>query len=117
MPTPHLWAILWGPAGPADAYLAVFLTTLRPHSDKACVLQAGDHPFIRHDTAVAYRDVQRFTDEKLRHLITNGTAKPRQPLGPAILERLRAGFFASAHTPNAMVAIAEAEFGAIRPAE
>jgi hypothetical protein len=30
-----------------------------------------------------------------------------------VLERLRAGFFTSAHTPNAMTAIAREEFGAI----
>lgn len=117
MPTPHLWVILWGPAGPADAFLAVFLTTLRPHSDRACVLRAGDHPFIRHDTAAAYREVRRFTAEKLRGYVVDGTAKPRQPVDAAILERLRAGFFASAHTPNAMVVIARTEFGAVRPAD
>lgn len=117
VPTLHLWVILWGPAGPADAYLAVMLTTLRPYSDKACTLTAGDHPFIRHDTAVAYREVQRFTEEKLQHLIGNGTAKPRQPLDRAILERIRAGFFTSAYTPYALVSIAEGEFGAVRPAK
>jgi hypothetical protein len=115
VPTPHLWVILWGPAGAADAFLAVFLTTLRPHSDRSCILAAGDHPFVRHDTAVAYRDVQRFTEERLQQLIADGLAKPRQRVDEAILERLRAGFFASAHTPNAMVAIAQAEFGAVRP--
>lgn len=81
------------------------------------MLNAGDHPFVRHETAVAYRDVQRFTEEKLRHLVADGTAKPRQPVDAAILERLPGGFFASAHTPNAMVVIAETEFRAVRPAE
>lgn len=114
VPTPHLWVILWGPAGAANACLAVFLTTLRPHSDKTLILAAGDHPFIRHPTAVSYRDVQRFTEERLSELVAHGTAKPRQPMDPAVLELLRAGFFASAHTPNAMVAMAVTEFGAIR---
>lgn len=108
--------ILWGPAGAAHAYLAVFLTTLRPHSDKTCILAAGDYPFVRHPTGVAYRDVQRFTQERLEELVANGTAKPRHAVDPAVLERLRAGFFASAHTPNAMVTIAQTEFGAVPPA-
>lgn len=115
VPTPHLWVILWGPAGPAKAYLAVFLTTLRPHSDRSCILSAGDHPFLHHDTAVAYRDIQRFTEERLADLIADGTAKPRQPADDAILERLRAGFFTSAHTPNAMTEMARREFGAASP--
>lgn len=112
VPSPHLWVILWGPAGPADAYLAVFLTTLRSYSDKTCILAAGDHPFIRHDTAVSYRAVERFTAEKLRDLAARGLAKPRQPVDAAVLERMQAGFFTSAHTPNAMKSIARAEFGA-----
>jgi hypothetical protein len=52
--TPHLWVILWGPAGAARAFLAVYLTTLRAHSDRSCVIVRGEHPFIQHDTAVAY---------------------------------------------------------------
>jgi hypothetical protein len=115
VPSPHLWVVLWGPAGRASAYLATFLTTLRSHSDTTCVLTAGEHPFIRHETTVSYRNVQRFTDERLAQLVAEGTAKPRAPVDAAILERIRAGFFRSAHTPNAIVEMAVTEFGAVRP--
>lgn len=110
--TPHLWVVLWGPAGAARAFLSIYLTTLRPHSDRSCVLRAGEHPFIQHDTAVAYGEVQRWPEERLDELIAAGIAKPRQPVSAAVLARLRAGFFASARTPHAMVAIARDEFGA-----
>jgi hypothetical protein len=115
IPAPHLWAILWGPTGPAGAYMAVHLTTLRSYSDRSCILDTGDHPFVRHPTSVAYRDVLRWTDARLAQLIADGIAKPRHPLDPAVLERIRAGFFASAHTPHALVHMAVNEFGAIRP--
>lgn len=108
VPTPHLWVILWVPPGQP-------MRTSRPSSPRS-----GRTPtrpaFVHHDTTVAYRDVQRFTAERLKQLIAEGTAKPRQPLDSVILERLRAGFFASAHTPNAMTVMAQAEFGAIHPA-
>ena len=115
IPAPHLWVILWGPAGPADAYLAVMLTTLRPHSDRTCILNPGDHPFVRHPTSVAYRDALRWTDERLTQLVASGVAKPRQPLSDQVLERIRAGFFASMHTAHAFADMAEDEFGAVRP--
>jgi hypothetical protein len=115
--TPHLWVVLWGPAGAARALLSVYLTTLRPHSDRTCILVPGDHPFIQHDTAVAYGEVQRWTDERLEQLIADGIAKPRQPVAPALLERLRAGFFASARTPHAMIGIARSEFRVTAPGE
>ena len=116
VPTPHLWAILWGPAGPANAYLAVMLTSLRPYSDRSCILNPGDHPFVRHATSVAYRTVLRWTDERLAQLVADGIAKPRQPVDQAVLERMRAGFFRSAHTPHAFIEMALDDFGAARPA-
>lgn len=115
MPTPHLWAILWGPAGTAGAYLAVHFTTLRPYSDRTCILDVGDHPFVRHPTSVAYRDVLRWTDERLAQFIAEGIAKPRQPLDAPVLQRIRDGFFHSAHTPHALKQIAIDDFGAAPP--
>ena len=112
VPTPHLWVILWGPGGPADAYLAVMLTTLRAHSDRTCVLRPGDHPFIQHDTVVSYRDVLRLTGEKLAERIAEGKAKPRDPVDAALLERIRAGFFSSTRTQHAWIEMAVTQFGA-----
>ncbi len=110
--TPHLWVILWGPAGAARAFLAVFLTTLRPHSDRTCVITAGEHPFVHHDTAVAYGEAQRWPEDRLLQLIADGVAKPRHPVSPALLDRLRRGFLASPRTPNAMVEMARTDFAA-----
>ncbi|HEU4884703.1 MAG TPA: hypothetical protein VFT45_20775 [Longimicrobium sp.] len=112
---PHLWVILWGPAGGAQAYLAVYLTTLRPHSDRSCILHGGEHPFLQHETAVAYGAVQRWTDERLGELVAGGIARPRAPVSAGVLERLRAGFFASARTPHALRGMAVEVFGAVDP--
>ena len=113
--TPHLWVLLWGPAGAARAFLAVYLTTLRGHSDRSCILAQGEHPFVHHDTSVAYGETARWTEERLLELIREGVARPRQPVSAAVLERMRAGFFASQRTPHAMVAMAVTEFGATPP--
>lgn len=72
--TPHLWVLLWGPAGAADAFISVFLTTRRPHSDPACILAPGDHPFIRHETAVRYNSPVRWTAAALNELLARARA-------------------------------------------
>lgn len=49
----HLWVVVSNPT--ADGSIAmVNFTTLRRPCDETCVLNAGDHPFIRHPTIVAY---------------------------------------------------------------
>lgn len=113
---PHLWVILWRPAGGANALLAVYLSTLRAHSDRSCVLARGEHPFIQHDTAVVYGAVQRWTVEKLDELVAGGIARPRLPVSDAVLGRLRDGFFASPRTPHAFRQMAVDTFGADDPA-
>jgi hypothetical protein len=100
---PHLWVILWGPVGAAQAFLAVYLTTLRSHSDRSCILTGGEHPFVQHDTAVAYGAVQRWTDEKLGELVARGIARAparqRGRAGPAARGILRLAAY-PARTPE-----------------
>jgi molybdopterin-guanine dinucleotide biosynthesis protein A len=110
--TPHLWVLLWGPAGAADAFLAVYLTTFRQHSDRTCILVPGDHPFIRRETAVAYNETIRITGERLAHALQNGSASPRQPVTAAVLEAIRKGFFISEGTPHDFKEMARRQFGA-----
>ena len=50
----HLHVVLTYP-NDEDQVLVVSLTSLKSKSDTTVVLQAGDHPFIRHDTVVEYR--------------------------------------------------------------
>ena len=112
---PHLWVILWGPAGGAQAFLSAYLTTLRAHSDRSCILNRGEHPFLQHETAVAYGAVQRWTAERLDELVAASIARPRPPVSAAVLQRLRAGFFASPRTPHALRQMAVEAFGAADP--
>ena len=110
--TPHLWVLLWGPRGAADSFIAVFLTTRRPYSDPACVLNAGDHPFIRHETAVRYNEPVRWTSAALDGMIVRGQAHRREAMSADVLDRLRNGFLASKRTPHAFIEMARNEYGA-----
>ena len=110
--SPHLWVLLWGPSGPAEAFLAVSFTTLQPHKDQTCIVQAGEHPFVQHPTCVMYSDTRRITQEKLDAAIASRAAVVMDPLSPELLERVRAGLFVSGYSVNSIVAMAREEFGA-----
>ncbi len=42
----HLWVVISDPAIDEAHVLIVSFTTRRQDSDTACVLQAGEHPFV-----------------------------------------------------------------------
>lgn len=113
--TPHLWVVLWGPAGEDDAFLTVMLTTDRGYTDQTCILDVGDHPFIRHRTSVDYKVCSRWRGAKIDELVKTGVAKPRDRMDAAVLERIRAGFFKAGRLPNTFMRIALKEFGVEPP--
>lgn len=94
----HLFVIVFGPEvladyGSAGQFVSVSVTTLRPdiHHDPACILRAGDHPFIRHDSYITYRDARIDTGEHLAKQVENGVCQPHQPCEPQVLARIIAG--------------------------
>lgn len=95
-----------------SAFLAAYFTTLRSHSDRTCVITPGEHPFVQHDTCVAYSETRRITAERLRVLVRSRQAIAKEPVSPELLRRIREGLFASQHTPHAIVTMAREEFGA-----
>lgn len=114
-PTPHLWVILWGPAGAAQSFLMVSLSTMRAHSDQTVTIQVGEHPFIQHDTCAVYSDVRRTTVEKLHQAEANRQLARRDGASAQLLGKLRAGLFASSRTPNTMREMARCQFGGEAP--
>lgn len=111
-PTPHLWVILWGPEGPAEAFIMVSLSTLKPHSDRTALIQVGEHAFIQHDTCAVYSDLRKTTSAKLQQAEATRQLARRERASPALLEKLRDGLFASTRTPHAMLQMAQGQFGA-----
>lgn len=94
----HLFVIVFGPEvladyGSSGQFVSVSVTTLRPdiHHDPACVLKVGDHPFVKHDSYVTYRDARIDTGEHLKKQVENGSFQPHQPCDPQVLARIVAG--------------------------
>mgnify|MGYP001025023401 CR=1 FL=1 len=68
----------------------------RPY-DATCVLHVGDHPFIKHDSYVAYSLAIYPPLSTLQDKIRRGECEIAQPLTPSILKRVYEGVFISRH--------------------
>jgi hypothetical protein len=96
--TLHLWIVLTPPA--EGEVVTVSVTTRTRKSEALVVLQPGDHSFINRESVIAYAYATIRTVEDIEAAIENGSAKPREPVTSAILERVRAGLLESDFTPN-----------------
>jgi len=107
---PHLWLVITSPG--ADRQLAIVnVTTKRLGSDETCVLQIGDHPFIRHDSVVLYEKAQTADADDLEGAMVELHLEARTPLPPAVLARVQSGALSSVFTPRGVKAMVRRELG------
>jgi hypothetical protein len=92
-------------------FLAVHLTTLRPHADRTCIIRTGEHPFVQHDTCAVFGSARRITEESLRDAGCARQAFRREPVSEQLLDCLRKGRLKSPYTPNVILAMLRDEFG------
>ncbi len=85
----HLWIILSDPARDAENVVLVSLTTLAPHKDQACLVPRGSHPWVTHDSCVAYDFARVVSLADLTALKNSGKIRFQEPLAPALLGRIR----------------------------
>ena len=87
----HLWVVISDPALDPDKILIVNFTTSRADSDKACVLQAGEHPFVKHETCVNYAGAKVVSKAILDLLLNKGLLSAHAAVAAALLQRIRDG--------------------------
>ncbi len=95
----HVWLIYSDPDRDPGKKLIVSFTTWQPHLDQACILEAGEHPFIVHRTVVEYPRTRLVTDAQLEQLRMAGRLQLLDPLSPALLAKVREGAMASTRLP------------------
>jgi hypothetical protein len=88
----HLWVIISGSGErPDDPALIVNLSTWHSGRDKACILEPGDHPFVKHKTYVNYRHARRTTTQKLEQALALGLFVPHHRVSAHVLRMMREG--------------------------
>jgi hypothetical protein len=99
---PHLWLILTDPEGKPRRVVAVMVRTRRSFTDDTVILNVGDHPFLRHASAVQYSTAAYFTIDALMRAMKQGDCHLLEDMNAALLARVRNGLLRSAFTVNAI---------------
>ncbi|MDB5324083.1 MAG: hypothetical protein JWN40_5714 [Phycisphaerales bacterium] len=95
----HVWTIISDPRRDPQKLLMVNFTTWEPHLDQACVIEVGEHPFIRGRTVVNYARSRVVSDAQLELLRAKGRIQMLEPLTPALLTKMRTSALESTTLP------------------
>lgn len=103
----HLFMLIVGPVvvqnyGQHEQMLMVSATTLRPElpHDNACVLNAGDHPFIQHPSYVTYRHARLDARAHIVEMVRSGVWVPHEPCSDDLAARVLYGMRVSRLAPR-----------------
>ena len=114
----HLFILLTDPhddeAG-KKSVLMVSLSTVRvgiPH-DPTCILYAGDHPFVKHDSYVLYQKARLEDADKVLRGVKNGQLVPHDPMDGAVFARVCKGLEESRLTPVKLLAFYQKAIGQV----
>lgn len=97
----HLAILLTNPIGPAKQILTVTVSTLRGNKfdDHTCIINAGEHDFIKQPSFVAYWACRcDCVESQILNGISSKMFTPMQPLKEDVFARVIAGVEKSAHT-------------------
>lgn len=77
-----------------DCVLVANISTVKPdiYHDPTCILDVGDHPFIRHPSFVFYKKADIFGADNISRNVADGTFTVHDPCEDIVLTRILAGF-------------------------
>lgn len=114
----HLFILLTDPHDDetgAKSVLMVSLSTVRagvPH-DATCILYAGDHPFVKHDSCVVYQKARLEEADKVLRGVKSGQLVPQDPMDGAVFARVCKGLEESRLTPPKLLAFYQKATGQV----
>ncbi len=96
----HLFIVLTAPKGRPPVVVMVNITTRRPTSDTSVILTPGAHPFVKHESVVAYEHASIFEVEKLENGLRNGSLIKYPDISNALFTMVKQGLLNSPRTPK-----------------
>lgn len=110
----HLFVVLTNPfddrGDGVQRVLLVSLSTVHDHKnhDPACVLEAGEHRFVKHESFVVYRKARIEEANKLTEGVRKNIFQPNERVNDEILLKIRQGLESSEHTTPRILKFYEA---------
>lgn len=80
---------------PENKAIIVPIVSLRNNSDTSCVLNMGDHPFIRHPSCADYAFIRAIPLAKIDDDVARGDVVLQAPVSRKLLVRLQVGLIKS----------------------
>lgn len=109
----HLWVVVSKPDADGSVAMVNF-TSYRQPCDETCVLDVGDHPFIRHKTVVAYSHAKMVPASA--HATIRQQQMPGDRVNRRVLDRIQRGALVSLATPPKVLRAIEATLAQPKPA-
>jgi hypothetical protein len=111
----HLWIIVAETDPLSRKAICVNITTERPHSDKTCQLDRGDHPFVTHASVIFYQDAREIdltmVEKALAAGIKDFVCIAHLPCSSELLARIQKGLIDSKFTPKGIKAVCKKLWG------
>lgn len=93
---PHLWVVM-NDECPDGQCLLLMITTIYEtrKTDTTCVLNVGDHPFIKHPSYIAYRLAQLSRADHVRKMLAKKYYVSKEDFDVPVFDRIAEGIFQS----------------------
>jgi hypothetical protein len=108
--SPHLFVTMNDPC-PDGLCLLIMVTSVKQgrHYDSACVLDVGDHPFIRHPSFCLYRLAECIRAQHIAKMVDAGVYATKADFSPTVFVRIASGLYASPEVRPRIVTYARAQ--------
>lgn len=85
------------------------ITTLYPQKsfDDACILNIGDHDFIKHQSYLLYRMADTIKANKITKYVDKNFYIPKADFSPKVFNRITDGLYNSDNTRNRIIEYAK----------
>ena len=95
----HLFAILNDPCGEGKCAM-VMVTTIygNKRHDPSCILNSGDHPFIRHPSYLLYRSADIRDAWRISNFLVTKYYHKKEPFSEEVLTKIIEGLYQSDET-------------------
>jgi hypothetical protein len=85
----HLWMVISDTTQDPEKLVIVRFLSWQEKYDQACVLNGGEHPFIKHATCVDYPAAKIASNAVLEQLRASNKLKLKAPLSQQLLDLIR----------------------------
>lgn len=97
-PKEHIYFVISDPSVGSGEVVFVNLTKWRDDKDQVCIIEPGDHPFVKERSVVFYSRLVISSEASLTEAISKGLFRIGEPANKEIIAKIQAGCCSSRDT-------------------